>query len=505
MSVTFGDLGVPQKIVDALLRSGIEHPFEVQVATIPDALAGRDVLGRAPTGSGKTLAFGIPMLATLGSGTPRRPRGLILSPTRELAEQIRRELVPIADATGHTMKAIYGGVGFGAQLTALRGGVDVLVACPGRLLDLIDQGEVSLDKVNHVIVDESDRMCDMGFLPSLRRILDLTSAKRQTVLFSATLDKDVKVITDQYQTDPVLHEVGDAEPDMTSMVHHFVNVEHTGKIELAADVVAATGHTIVFCRTRHGVDRVARQLKRAGIKSGWIHGGRSQSQRDRALEAFTSQKVLALVATDVAARGIHVDDVACVIHFDPPTDGKTYTHRSGRTARAGAKGIVVSLVKDEERKGSRSIQREAGIECPLESLDEFRVHFPERDPAEWPTIKTPGRQRTKRGGRGGQGPGPKGRSGRNQSSKGRKQGSKGRSSKGRDDQGGADPTGSGRRSKPKKKAGGETRDRSWDTTSSKPGSPKSKSSGPKRGSGKKSTKRSGKARPKNKSRQDRRP
>lgn len=361
MNSRFADLGVPADLVDRLERNGITEPFDIQTATIPDALAGRDVLGRAPTGSGKTLAFGIPMIATIEAGKPRRPRGLILSPTRELAEQIRRELAPLAQVRGRHMLSIYGGVGFRDQINGLRNGADVLVACPGRLIDLLEQGELQLADVDKVVVDEADRMADMGFLPQVREILDLTSPKRQTVLFSATLDADVQVLIDNYQSSPVTHQVGEVEPDLSQVAHRFIKTSTHSKLALAADLIDETGPTIVFCRTRHGVDRVARQLKEAGIKAGWIHGGRSQSQRDTALYAFTSKHVQCLVATDVAARGIHVDGVECVIHFDPPTDHKDYVHRSGRTARAGEHGVVVSFINRDQERASLKMMKEVGL------------------------------------------------------------------------------------------------------------------------------------------------
>ncbi len=361
MTSSFADLGVSADLVERLERNGITDPFDIQIATIPDALAGRDVLGRAPTGSGKTLAFGIPMIMGLASAAPRRPRGLILSPTRELAEQIRRELAPLAQVRGRHILSIYGGVGFRDQVNGLRNGADLLVACPGRLIDLLEQGELQLSDVDRVVVDEADRMADMGFLPQVREILDLTSKKRQTVLFSATLDHDVQVLIDDYQTDPVTHQVGEVEPDLSIVTHRFFTTSAQQKLALAADLIDDIGPTVVFCRTRHGVDRVARQLKQAGIRAGWIHGGRSQSQRDTALYAFTSGKVQALVATDVAARGIHVDGVQCVIHFDPPADHKDYVHRSGRTARAGEQGVVVSFVNRDQERAAKKMMREVGL------------------------------------------------------------------------------------------------------------------------------------------------
>ncbi|MEM9132544.1 MAG: DEAD/DEAH box helicase [Actinomycetota bacterium] len=358
---TFPELGVPEAMAAVLRSQGITHPFPVQAETIPHGLAGRDVLGRAPTGSGKTLAFGIPLLARLREGTKRRPRGLVLAPTRELAEQIRRELDPLARAVDRTATAVYGGVGFGPQLKQLRGGVDLLVACPGRLQDLIEQGEVSLDQVDRVVVDEADRMADMGFLPAVRELLDLTASDRQTVLFSATLGREVEVLTTDYQRDPVRCEVGEEEPDLSLVTHRFIATRKQSKLPIAADLIDDSGPTMIFCRTRHGVDRLARQLKRVGVKAGWIHGGRTQKQRDAALDAFTTGRVAALVATDVAARGIHVDDVACVIHYDPPADHKDYVHRSGRTARAGSGGLVVSLVNGDQEKAVSRLQRQVGL------------------------------------------------------------------------------------------------------------------------------------------------
>ena len=372
-TTTFADLGVPQALVDVLERQGITSPFEVQTFTIPDALDGRDVLGRAPTGSGKTLAFGLPLLADLGEGKSRRPRGLILAPTRELAEQIRRELDPLASAMGRSVLSVYGGVGLGPQIKALRAGVDLLVACPGRLQDLISQGAMSLSQVDKVVIDEADRMADMGFLPVVQEILDLTSSKRQTVLFSATLDREVEVLTKRYQKNPARHEVGETEPDLSLVEHRFIATEKEHKLGLTADLIDDSGPTMVFCRTRHGVDRVAKQLKRVGVKAGWIHGGRSQSQRDMALSAFTDGRVSVLVATDVAARGIHVDGVACVVHYDPPADHKDYVHRSGRTARAGSGGLVVSLVNKDQRTAVARLQKKVGL--------------PKADPEPTPTLR----------------------------------------------------------------------------------------------------------------------
>jgi superfamily II DNA/RNA helicase len=365
VSPSFADLGVPADLVDALARRGISAPFEVQAATIPDLLAGRDVCGRAPTGSGKTLAFGIPLVARIGRAQPKRPRALVLAPTRELAAQITRELAPLAAIRGRHIYSVYGGVGYDPQRRALRKGVDILVACPGRLHDLVEQHAVRLDSVTTVVVDEADRMADMGFLPQVRKLLDMTSTERQMVLFSATLDGAVGVLTREYQDNPMRHEIGAAEPDITLADHRFWKVETADRVDRTADLISANGPTIVFCRTRHGVDRVVKVLSRTGVHAVAIHGGRSQNQRDRALKEFTDGRVSALVATDVAARGIHVDDVACVVHFDLPADAKDYLHRSGRTARAGASGLVVSLVGPHQARDAKRLQRSAGITVDL--------------------------------------------------------------------------------------------------------------------------------------------
>jgi superfamily II DNA/RNA helicase len=363
---SFAQLGISTDVVRVLEAMRIVEPTPIQMAVIPDALAGRDVLGRAPTGSGKTFGFGLPLLELVHRASPRRPRGLVLAPTRELAEQIKRELQPVAVALERSLVAIYGGVGMGKQTAALRKGVDVVIATPGRLIDLLEQGELSLDQVDKVVVDEADRMADMGFLPDVRHILDLTSPKRQTVMFSATLDKAVAVLTDHYQRDPVTHRHGSDEPDITQMSHRFIEVAQSDKVALAADIIDSHGTTMVFCRTRHGVDRVCRQLKRKGVKAGWIHGGRSQNQRDAALLAFTDGRIRALIATDVAARGIHVDEVACVLHYDPPADPKDYVHRSGRTARAGSAGDVICFVTPEQTKKVLTLQRQVGLKVKIE-------------------------------------------------------------------------------------------------------------------------------------------
>jgi superfamily II DNA/RNA helicase len=366
---TFADLGVPGDLVAALATSGIHQPFEVQSATIPDAIAGRDVCGRAPTGSGKTIAFGVPLLTRITRANKRRPTALILAPTRELAAQICRALEPLAASRARRVFAVYGGVGYEPQRRRLNRGVDVLVACPGRLADLVRQNALSLDAVEVVVVDEADRMSDMGFLPEVRRLLDLTPRKRQTLLFSATLDGAVGVLTRDYQHNAVRHDIGEPEADGRSAHHVFWRVEGPNRTGVAADLVPVAGPTIIFCRTRRGADRLATQLSRTGVRTEAIHGGRSQNQRDRALANFRAGKVDALIATDVAARGIHVDDVACVVHFDTPEDEKAYLHRSGRTARAGAAGVVVSFVPHADRRSVARMQRVLDIHGKLTHPD----------------------------------------------------------------------------------------------------------------------------------------
>ena len=364
---SFAELSVPAAIVEALSASGITQPFTIQAETIPDLVDGRDVIGRAPTGSGKTLAFGIPAVAMAlerGPARKKRPRVLILAPTRELAGQIHDELAPMLAAVGRQGLAVYGGVGLQPQINRLSSGVDVLVATPGRLEDLIQQRVVSLTEVEYVVIDEADRMADMGFMPAVKRLLDQAGDDPQTVLYSATLDGEVAKLTKAYQSNPVRHEVGEATPDLDKMTHYFWKLPRPERIPLCASVIATFGRTIVFTRTRHGADRAARQLTRAGVPAVPIHGNRSQNQRQRALDDFARGKAAALVATDVAARGIHVDAVECVVHFDPVDEDSAYVHRSGRTARAGARGTVVSFVDPGQVKDVQKMKRR--LELPQE-------------------------------------------------------------------------------------------------------------------------------------------
>jgi superfamily II DNA/RNA helicase len=363
VSPTFAELGVPAGLVRLLANRGIDEPFPIQAATLPDALAGRDICGKAPTGSGKTLAFGL-AVATRTASIPakaRRPKALVLVPTRELASQVASEIAALQTARGQHVVAIYGGAGYGPQRRALAQGANTVVACPGRLEDLLMQGDVVLDDVEVVVLDEADRMADMGFMPAVKRILDRTPSNRQTLLFSATLDGEIDTLVRLYQRKPARHEVVADEADAGDVTHVFWRTSLGDRTGLAAALVHRHGRAIVFCRTKRGADRLAKQLGTAGVGAAAIHGNRSQAQRERALSAFMTGRVAALVATDVAARGIHVDDVACVIHYDLPADPKDYVHRSGRTGRAGNTGTVVSLVPAEQRKALRIIQRSLGM------------------------------------------------------------------------------------------------------------------------------------------------
>jgi superfamily II DNA/RNA helicase len=349
---TFSELGAPADVAALLAARGIESAFPIQAEAIPAALDGRDICGRAPTGSGKTLAFGVPLAARVSRARPARPRALVLAPTRELAAQIHGELAPLLALRQRSVATFYGGVAFGPQLKVLRRGVDVAVACPGRLADLVERGVMKLDEVEIVVLDEADRMADMGFLPEVRRILDQVRPNRQTLLFSATLDGDVDVVVRNYQRDPVRCEVASTEAEDDRTTHLFLDIQRDQRVRTTVDLVGQHGPTVVFCRTKHGADRLAGQLARAGVSAVAIHGDRSQAQRERALAAFAARRVQALVATDVAARGIHVDGIGCVVHFDPPNDDKDYVHRSGRTGRAGADGVVVSFVPSRSRFGA---------------------------------------------------------------------------------------------------------------------------------------------------------
>lgn len=359
--VSFSDLGIGPAIVRELNKQGISEPFEVQKESIPDSLLGRDVCCRAPTGSGKTLAFGLPLIARTRRANSKRPTGLILTPTRELAEQINSVLRPIAQAVDRDIVSIYGGVSYKKQYNALNKGVDILVACPGRLIDLLDRRALKLDDVETVVLDEADRMADMGFMEPVCEILDLCAENRQTILFSATLDEDVSELVKNYQNNPVTIEVGPKEVSIENMQHLFWTMKPHQKLRVTSEILTKCGKTMIFCKTRRGVDRLGDEMYDAEINVATLHGGLNQRQRDRALRRFTKGGAAALVATDVAARGIDIQGVNCVIHYDPPENGKAYKHRSGRTARAGADGVVISYVQRSQQRTYNKIQNEVGI------------------------------------------------------------------------------------------------------------------------------------------------
>nr|MDP9496238.1 DEAD/DEAH box helicase [Actinomycetota bacterium] len=363
--LTFAGLGLPAPLVAALARRGLAAPFAIQTRAIPDALVGRDVLGRARTGSGKTLAFGLPLLARLAGGTrsPRRPRALVLVPTRELAQQVHDALAPLGVPLGLTMTTVYGGAPMGRQITALRRGVDIVVATPGRLEDLIAQGECSLAAVECTVLDEADYMADLGFLPAVRRLLDQTPAGGQRLLFSATLDRGVEVLVRQYLTDPAAHAVPADTTSVSAMDHQVFAVQPDAKVTIASEIAGRPGRSLFFVRTKHGADRLAKQMQRTGVPAAALHGNLTQGARTRALDAFTRGECRVLVATDVAARGIHVDDVDLVVHYDSPADHKDYLHRSGRTARAGSSGTVLSLVLPEQVRESQQMREKAAVQA----------------------------------------------------------------------------------------------------------------------------------------------
>ena len=371
---TFAELGVPHPIVESLARAGKTTAFPIQADTLADTLAGRDVLGRGRTGSGKTLAFAIPMAARLGAraaGSRRsgRPLGLVLAPTRELATQIDAVIAPLAAARGLTTTTIFGGVSQHRQVVALNAGVDIVVACPGRLEDLMRQGHVALDAVEITVLDEADHMADLGFLPGVTRILAATPERGQRLLFSATLDRGVDKLVSRFLHDPVTHEVDEIDAPVAAMTHHaFAAADVASKKALVHALASGTGRRILFLRTKHQAKKLARDLTAAGIPAVDLHGNLSQAARDRNLAAFADGRVRVLVATDVAARGVHVDDVELVVHVDPPTEHKAYLHRSGRTARAGSEGDVVTIVLPEQRRDVADVMRKAGIHAEVQPV-----------------------------------------------------------------------------------------------------------------------------------------
>ncbi|GGN47926.1 superfamily II DNA/RNA helicase [Actinoplanes campanulatus] len=402
---SFADLGLPSEIVRVLNREGITTPFEIQAATVPDALAGRDVLGRGQTGSGKTLAFGLPVLARTAKGgraRPHYPKALILVPTRELAMQVADSLMPVGRAVGVFLKTAVGGVPYDRQMDALRRGVEVIVATPGRLADLIERGACKLDDVEITVLDEADQMADMGFLPEVTELLAKTPESAQRLLFSATLDGDVDTLVQRFMHDPVTHSTAPAEASVSTMEHHLLLIPPAEKFPITSWIANRDGKTIVFARTQMGVDRLVEQLAAVGVRAGALHGGKTQRVRTRTLAEFKEGRTNVLVATDVAARGIHVDGISLVMHVDPPKDPKDYLHRAGRTARAGESGAVVTLVLPKQRRSTQAMLSKAGV-----SPGEFRVRLGDeklaevtgaREPSGVPVIEEPEPRRERSGG-----------------------------------------------------------------------------------------------------------
>jgi superfamily II DNA/RNA helicase len=362
---SFPELGVPAELSDVLAAAGITEPTPIQAATLPDSLGGRDVLGRGRTGSGKTLAFLLPLVARLDASrsrrTPKQPRALVLAPTRELVAQIDAALSPLAAVHGLRTRTVFGGVGQNPQVQALRQGVDIVLACPGRLEDLIAQGHCDLGHVEVTVLDEADHMADLGFLPAVRRLLEQTPRRSQRMLFSATLDAGVDVLVKRFLDRPAVHQADSAQSPVATMDHHVLHVQRDHRVSVLVDLASAPGRTVVFTRTKHGAKNLARQLNSRGVPTVELHGNLAQNARTRNMEAFHSGRATTLVATDIAARGIHVDDVALVVHADPPAEHKAYLHRSGRTARAGAAGTVVTLMTDQQVKDVRDLTRAAKI------------------------------------------------------------------------------------------------------------------------------------------------
>ncbi|MGQ4390616.1 DEAD/DEAH box helicase, partial [Streptomyces sp. SAS_270] len=377
--LTFGDLGLPEGIVRKLAQNGVTTPFPIQAATIPDALAGKDILGRGRTGSGKTLSFGLPMLATLAGGhtEKKKPRGVILTPTRELAMQVADALQPYGDVLGLKMKVVCGGTSMSNQMYALERGVDILVATPGRLRDIISRGACSLENTQIAVLDEADQMSDLGFLPEVTELLDQVPGDGQRMLFSATMENEIATLVKRYLTNPVTHEVDSAQGNVTTMSHHILIVKPKDKAPVTAAIASRKGRTIIFVRTQLGADRIAEQLCESGVKADALHGGMTQGARTRVLEDFKKGYVNALVATDVAARGIHVDGIDLVLNVDPAGDHKDYLHRSGRTARAGRSGTVVSLSLPHQRRQIFRLMEDAGVDAGRHIINSGTAFEPE--------------------------------------------------------------------------------------------------------------------------------
>jgi superfamily II DNA/RNA helicase len=372
-AASFEELAVPAPIIAALATTGVTAPFPIQARTMVDSLAGRDVLGRGKTGSGKTIAFAVPVVAALAASgrtrQPAQPRALVLVPTRELAKQVADTVRPLATAMGLRVTTVFGGVGQGPQVAAMRNGVDIVVACPGRLEDLIAQRACRLDRIEVTVLDEADHMADLGFLPSVKRLLDATPQGTQRLLFSATLDNGIDGLVQRYLRNPVVHSVDSASAVVTTMTHHFLTASQADKLGVVTALAGGTERSLLFTRTKHGAKKLAKQLATAGIPAVELHGNLSQGARERNLASFADGSTKVLVATDIAARGIHVDDIALVVHVDPPAEHKAYLHRSGRTARAGASGVVITIVTPEQANDARALARAAKITPTITKVD----------------------------------------------------------------------------------------------------------------------------------------
>ena len=484
---TFASLGVPSSLTAVLTAAGITIPTPIQAATLPDSLAGRDVLGRGRTGSGKTYAFVLPLLTRLAASKttrqPRKPRVLILAPTRELVSQIEAAMTPLAKPLGINSMTIFGGVGQNPQVSALRAGVDVVVACPGRLEDLMSQGVLSLDAIEITVLDEADHMADLGFLPCVRRIMDRTPRDGQRMLFSATLDAGVDVIVKRFLTNPVTHSADSVQATISTMAHHIFHVHSDARLPVLVDLTSAPGRTMVFTRTKHGAKKLSKQLNASGVPTVELHGNLSQNARTRNMNAFQSGAARTLVATDIAARGIHVDDVALVIHADPPMEHKAYLHRSGRTARAGAEGTVITLMTDDQVADVRDLTRRAGIKATTTRLDASHPLLKQIAPGE--RIFTEPLVLTTDEGNAPRRTGGSGRSGGPRSTHGRATGGRatgGRATGGRASGGraGAPRNGSGRNTT---SGGGSSRDATGDSAQRSSGAKRSPSQGGRRAGG----------------------
>jgi superfamily II DNA/RNA helicase len=362
---TFAELGVDARLVEALRATGIEQPFEIQTLAIPDAIAGRDVCGKAKTGSGKTIAFGLPLLMATPGAQSRLPTSLVLEPTRELALQVTEVLAPLGVAVDRRVGAVYGGSDLDSQVRMVNRGLDVVVATPGRLIDLVDRRAIALSAISTLVVDEADRMADMGFMPQVEWLLRRLTGPHQTLLFSATLDSTVDRLVKRHLTDPVFYETRSSQVTVDEMEHHFFKIHQLDKAKVVATIARGTGKTLVFVRTKRGADRLTSALRGEGVRAAAIHGDLPQAARERALASFAGGKLQALVATDVAARGLDIEGIDVVVHYDPPEDHKAYLHRSGRTARAGEAGVVVTLLLWDQELPAERLQTRLGLSVPI--------------------------------------------------------------------------------------------------------------------------------------------